>query len=174
MAGESSVQAAPGAAVIKTAAGLAGKKGKDMRTRTFMMTGAAAIALAAGALLAPVAMADPIPQAASYADLLEPVPDAMARIHADDALGSGDARFIPAQINIGIGIGHHHHHHHSARWYRDHGFFWNGRVWVQGPPPPPVFWHNHHADWYRAHGYYWDGHVWAMRHHHHHHHHHWR
>lgn len=140
-----------------------------MRTKTMMLTGAAAIALTGGAVAAPAAMADPIPPAASYADLLEPVPDAMARIHADDAMGSGDARVVPAGINIDIGLGHHHHHHHNARWFREHGYFWNGRVWVQGPPP---YWHNHHSDWYRARGYAWDGRVWVIRRAHHHHHHH--
>ena len=116
-----------------------------MQTRTAMLTGAAALALTGGAMLAPPAMAEPIPPAASYADLLEPVPDARARIHADDARDSGDARVIPAQLSIGIGIGHHHHHHHhSARWYRRHGFYWNGQVWIQGPPPRPNYHHHHH------------------------------
>ena len=146
-----------------------------MKHKTIMLTSAAAIALVG---VAPVAMADPIPAAHSYADLLEPVPDAMARIHADDDL-MADARVIPAGINIGIGVNlhhhHHHHHHHNAGWYRSRGYVWNGQVWVMGPPPPPPYWHNHHADWYRGHGYRWDGRVWiGPQPHHHHHHHHWR
>ena len=122
-----------------------------MQTKKLMLAGAAVIALIGGAMQAPVAMADPIPAAASYADLLEPVPDAMARIHADDQLAQENARLIPAQIRIGIGSDHHHHHHHaqyrryrSARWYRNHGFYWNGEVWLQGPPPRPRYEHHHH------------------------------
>ena len=139
-----------------------------MTRKTLMLAGAGAVALAGGAVLAPMAMADPIPAAHSYAELLEPVPDAMARIHADNAMAANSPQVIPAGINIGINL-HHHHHHHSAWWYRHHGFFWNGQVWIQSPPP---YWHNHHSDWYRSHGYNWDGHVWARPHHHHHHHHH--
>jgi hypothetical protein len=149
-----------------------------MKHKTIMLASAAGIALVGSAALAPMAMADPIPAARSYADLLEPVPDAMARLHADDEMQS-EARMIPAGLNIGIGVNmhhHHHHHHHSARWFRSHGYFWNGQVWVMGPPPPPPYWHNHHADWYRGQGYHWDGRVWIepQRYHHHHHHHHWR
>lgn len=116
-----------------------------MRTKTYMLAGAAAVALTGSGLLAPAAMADPIPPAASYADLLEPVPDAVARLDADDARGPGDAHLIPAQLHIGIGIGHHHHHHHhSARWYRRHGYYWNGQVWLLAPPPRPHYDHHHH------------------------------
>jgi hypothetical protein len=136
-----------------------------------MLAGAAAIAIGSSLTVAPVAMADPIPQAQSYADLLVPVPDAMARLHADDEI-MADAHVIPAQLSLGINLGHHHHHHHhhSARWYRNHGYAWNGQVWVMGPPP---MWHNHHADWYRSRGWAWNGNGWVQpRHHHHHHHHH--
>jgi hypothetical protein len=117
-----------------------------MQTKTGMLAGAAAIAMTGSVVLAPAVMADPIPPAASYAELLEPVPDAMARIHADDATAAGDARVIPAQLQVGIGIGHHHHHHHhhSARWYRHHGYYWNGGAWLQGPPPRPHHHHHHH------------------------------
>jgi len=147
------------------------------------LAGTAAIALGASLAFAPLAMADPIPVANSYADLLVPVPDAMARLHADDAI-MADAHVIPAQLSVGINLGHHHHHHHhSARWYRNHGYTWNGQVWLIGPPR---YWHNHHSDWYRQRGWTWDGNVWRApggpgpgpygHHHHHHHHHHqnWR
>ena len=149
-----------------------------MRHKTTMLAGAAGIALCASLAIAPMAMADPIPVANSYADLLVPVPDAMARLHADDAI-MADAHVIPAQLSVGINLGHHHHHHHhhSARWYRNHGYAWNGQVWLIGPPR---YWHNHHSDWYRQRGYSWDGNVWRApggpgpypHHHHHHHHHH--
>jgi len=116
-----------------------------MTRKTAMLAGAAAIVLGGGAVLAPVAMAEPIPAAHSYADLLEPVPDARARLHADDAMAASEAHVIPAGINIGIGIGHHHHHHHySARWYRDHGYVWGGRGWVIQMRPRHHHHHHHH------------------------------
>jgi hypothetical protein len=77
-----------------------------------------------------------------------PVPDALARIDADDQAASANAVFIPAaQINVELGVPHHHHHHHhhrSARWYRAHGYTWNGQVWIQAPPPMPHHHHHHH------------------------------
>ena len=109
------------------------------------------MALAGQAMAAPAAVADPIPPALSYADLLMPVPDAMARIHADDAAARASAHLIPAQISIGIGVPHHHHHHHhSARWYRSHGYYWNGQIWLQGPPPRPHHHHHHHHHHHQA------------------------
>ena len=150
-----------------------------MTAKTAMLAGTALLALITGACgAASAALADPVPVAASYADLLEPLPDARARIATDDAVVP-QARMIPAGINIGIGVNlhhHHHHHHHSARWYRAHGYYWNGGVWVVAPPPPPPYWHHHHANWYRDRGWSWDGRVWiAPRgYDHHHHHHHWR
>ena len=121
-----------------------------MTPKTVMLTGAAAMAIATGATTAPMAVAEPIPAAFSYADLLQPLPDAAERLRLDDAAGPDEAHLIPAQLNIGIGVGHHHHHHHhSARWYRSHGFYWNGQVWIQGPPPRPHHHHHHHHQNYR-------------------------
>ena len=56
-------------------------------------------------------------QAASYADLLNPVPNAVAQLIADDAAraaksSGGDMEV--AQINVEVG-GHHHHHRHHRR-----------------------------------------------------------
>jgi hypothetical protein len=141
-----------------------------MRTKTLMLAGAAAVALTGSGLIAPAAMADPIPPAASYADLLQPVPDAAARLDADDARATRDARVIPAQLEIGIGIGHHHHHHHhhhhSRRWYRANGYYWNGQVWLLAPPPRPRY-----DNRYDNRGYYNGGEYHDHHHHHHHHHH---
>ncbi|WP_353227055.1 hypothetical protein [Novosphingobium sp.] len=144
-----------------------------MTRKTRMLTSAAALALIGSTALAPAAMADPIPAAVSYADLLEPVPDALARLHADDAMAA-DAHMIQAQYRGGYDHHHHHHHHHhvrhSTRWYRGHGYFWTGQIWAFGPPPQPRYWHNHDADWYRGRGYSWDGRGWqGPRDHHHHH-----
>ena len=124
-----------------------------MNFKVTMLTGAALAVMAGGAALASPAMADaPVPVAASYADLLEPVPDAAARIHADDQTAESQAMFQQAQWG-GPMAHHHHHHHHSRGWYRHHGYSWQNGAWFLPPPPPPPAFHHHH--------------------HHHHHHHYW-
>jgi hypothetical protein len=85
-------------------------------------------------------------QAESYADLLKPIPDAVALLKESDeaaakaellpAASEGEATVQQAQYYY-----HHHHHHH-------HGFY------------PPFYHHHHHH------------HRYYRRYHHHHHHHH--
>jgi hypothetical protein len=70
------------------------------------------------------------PQVSSYADLLAPVPNAMAELIADDtarANKSAPDGVEVAQIVIGVGHHHHHryrrlrhHHHHSHHHHRRH------------------------------------------------------
>jgi hypothetical protein len=113
----------------------------------------AAVAIASGSALSMPAMAQqPIPRAASYADLFEQVPDAQLRLAQDDHVRMERASGLNgAQLADNDDHHHHDHHHH----------------------------HHHHAhdrQWYRSHGYYWSGGAWRLRdadrHHHHHHHHH--
>jgi hypothetical protein len=88
----------------------------------------------------------------SYAELLQPIPNAVALLIAADALSAarakGEAGQDPnvklAQYEYEYGYYHHHHHHHHHRrwWYHHHH-------------------HHHHHRWYYYH-----------HHHHHHHHHH--
>ena len=86
-----------------------------MNRKTVMLIGAAA-ALAAGPTLA--APAEPaIPAAASYADLLQPIPNAVERLKIADMQEDQAApapRLIEAQYNA------HHHHHHRRRVRRHH------------------------------------------------------
>ena len=119
-----------------------------MKRSTAILAGAATVALAAGGMTASPAIADPIPVATSYADLLVPVPDAMERLAAADA-NQPAAHLELAQWNGQQNGNYHHHHHHHHHVYRNRG-------------------------WYRANGYSWDGGRWVLRprHHHHHHHHH--
>ncbi|QYE37162.1 hypothetical protein KZX46_22555 (plasmid) [Polymorphobacter sp. PAMC 29334] len=118
-----------------------------MSRKTALLTDAALVALiVGGALIASPAAADPIPPALTYADLFEPVPNAVARLDAADAaVQSRQAYLIPVQYWDGYGDPgryhhHHHHHHHSARWFYDNGYVWNGYGWV----PRPVYHHHHH------------------------------
>jgi hypothetical protein len=80
--------------------------------------------------------------ARSYAELLQPIPNAVALLMAADAVNvaraKGEAEQNPNVKLAQYGYDHHHHHHH--RWYH----------------------HHHHHRWYYRH----------RHHHHHHHHHH--
>lgn len=85
---------------------------------------------------APVAGQTGTPAARSYAELLEPVPDARARMNAEDA-----AQVEQTQYAIIRRRHHHHHHHHHRR-----------HIYGVLPPyiydfvPPRHHRHHHHDD----------------------------
>ena len=143
-----------------------------MQLKFALLASAAAAAFLATAGAANLAMADPIPRAASYADLLEPVPDAAARLQADDALRAQAAHIERVEYRYGgwdHHHHHHHHHHHSWQWYQARGYYWNGWAWALRPR---AHHHHHHSwQWYQDRGYYRDGRVWRPPSYHHHHHH---
>ncbi|MBO0755717.1 MAG: hypothetical protein J2P54_07635 [Bradyrhizobiaceae bacterium] len=98
------------------------------------------------------ATAAPNPQgfsdAKSYAELLDPIPNALTRLRAADAAAASAAQTENAGELSGVELAqyyyrHHHHHHHHHRYFR-------------------YYYHHHHHH----------HHHWWWRHHHHHHHHH--
>jgi hypothetical protein len=102
--------------------------------------------LAAATAVVPV-QAAPAPQqlsrANAYADLLKPIPDAVAELKAADAAAREQTeRQTQVAQYWGDGYYYHHHHHH-------HNNYWRRRRWHH---------HHHHHHWH---------------HHHHHHHHWW-
>jgi hypothetical protein len=111
-----------------------------MNRKTATLLGAAAALAAGPGLAAPAAAEAPaVPVAASYAELLQPIPNAMERLKAADAQGElRPARLIDAQY-IAHHHHHHHHHHHNRRWYIQNGYSWYGGAWVLRPRP-----HHHH------------------------------
>jgi hypothetical protein len=134
--------------------------------KTAKIIGAAAATLAAGPALAQSGALHeaPVPQASSYAELLQPIPNAVERLKIADAEAEAQARLIPVQYGYGYDNGyqngyrngyqyqndhhHDHHHHHNRRWYQTHGYVWFLGRWVT-------------RDYYNSH-----------HHHHHDHHHH--
>ena len=78
----------------------------------------------------------------SYADLLKPIPNAVALLRADEA-ARAQAGEVQSEGEVQLAQYHHHHHHHGWRWRR--------------------WWHHHHHH-HHHHRYY--------HHHHHHHHYH--
>jgi hypothetical protein len=71
----------------------------------------------------------PIMQAASYADLLKPIPNAAEVLRKAQAQpGVEEAQYYNNQPPPYYH--HHHHHHHHHAYYP--------------PPPPPPYYHHHH------------------------------
>jgi hypothetical protein len=74
--------------------------------------------------------------ATSYRDLLDPIPNALPKLIADDVRRSETPRTELAQLSVRIGRGHHHHHHQW--WYRRHHHHHH------------FFGHHHHHHFYRG------------------------
>jgi hypothetical protein len=87
-----------------------------MNRKTVILMGAAAALSAGPALAAPVEPA--VPAAATYSDLLQPIPNAAERLKIADMQedqATPAPRLIEAQY-----YAHHHHHHHRRRYRRQH------------------------------------------------------
>ncbi len=121
-----------------------------MDTKTVGWIGA--VAALAAASPAPAALAAPVSidaamKAASYADLLTPIPNATALLQASNAEEAAKAELLPPAVEGDATLQdaqyyHHHHHHHF------------------GPRFGGPFFHHHHHGYYRR----------FYRQHHHHHH----
>lgn len=113
-----------------------------------ILGGVSALALLSGAALAAPTVDAPatVKPAQSFGELLDPVPDAVSVLKADDGINA--AR--PVQVaQLYFGVGHHHHHHHNFYYHHHHHF-------RGGYPGFGFYRHHHHHHFY---------------HHHHHHHH---
>jgi hypothetical protein len=134
--------------------------------------GAAAALATTPCLAAPSAEEPAVPPAASYAELLQPIPNAVERLARSNAeIAARPPVLVEAQyVAPDQEHHHHHHHHHSNDWYRQNGYTWSGSAWVIRPQSHH---HHHHSrSWYQRNGYYWYNGAWVLRpqdHHHHHH-----
>ena len=161
----------------------------DAKTASLLGAAAALATLPAAAQAAP-AEVGPLPVAASYAELLQPIPNAVERLQASYAADQ-EAHLIDVQYGPGP-LAHHHHHsqyntgpgyggngqgydrHHHSQYNAGPGYGGNGQGYDRH--------HHHHHNqwahrraWYLRHGYVWTNGGWVMRprwHRHHHHHHH--
>jgi len=111
------------------------------------VVGAISSLVALPTLAGAAATEPPIPPAHSYADLLDPIPNAVERLRLADAQ---EAAAQPRLIEAQYWRHHHHHHHHnhyrSRSWYLRHGYYWWGGSWMFGHRP--YFHHHHHHDDY--------------------------
>ena len=100
------------------------------KTIVGLLGGASVLALMGGAESSPAAAApaDSMQPARSYAELLEPIPNAVEQLQADNQRTAG-VEF--AQYYAPFYHHHHHHHHHHRHYY--YGFM-----------PHPSHHHHHH------------------------------
>jgi hypothetical protein len=82
-------------------------------------------------------------QANSYADLLEPIPNAGKVLQALDEQTPAK----PAEANVQLAQYYYHHHHH----HHHHGYWRRGAVIVV---PHRRWYHHHHHHHHHHHGYY--------------------
>ena len=114
----------------------------------------AALGALNGAQASPAPAANPGPpdtlKVNSYADLLEPIPNALKVLAEIEA----QAPVKPWEDNVKVAqfYYHHHHHHHHHGYYRHHhhGYYGGPRVYVV---PPRRYYHHHHHH-HHHHGYY--------------------
>jgi hypothetical protein len=98
---------------------------------------------AAQAAPAPTPAPSDVLRANSFADLLEPIPNAAAMLEAVDATAPAPSGNVEmAQLIV---VGHHHHHHHHA--YRRYA----PRVVIV---PPRRYYHHHHHHHHHHHSFY--------------------
>jgi hypothetical protein len=78
-----------------------------------LLGAAAALATGGAANAATEVQGTPQNPATAYRELLNPVPNAVAALKADDARRDAEARNVKtAQVSVQLG---HHHHHHGVR-----------------------------------------------------------
>ena len=82
-----------------------------------LLGGASALALIGGAGAASAAHAEPLSPARTYAELLDPIPNAAQLLKADNQQ-AGSLEL--AQYSYGYHHHHHHHHHHHWGWGHHH------------------------------------------------------
>jgi hypothetical protein len=146
-----------------------------MGTRTVTLITALAATPALGAHASP-APSTAVPEANSYADLLQPIPNAVERLRAADAEEMArPPRLIQAQYHHHHHHHSHHHHHHHNSWgsyYSDPYYsnpYYSGSYYYGTPNyygSPYYQYPNYNSQGY----YYPQGRNYHHHHHHHHHH----
>ena len=115
----------------------------DRKIATMVGAAAALVAVPAAAQAAPAEM-PAVPVAANYAQLLEPIPNAVEQLKTADREEAQRSAFQEIQYNA-----HHHHHHHSRDWYLRRGYMWFGGRWVTRD-----YYNHHHHHHHHSHDHY--------------------
>ena len=109
-----------------------------MDKRIAGLLGAAAAIATVGGANATEVQGNPVNHATSYRDLLDPVPNALAALKAEEAQRASAPSASEKLAQVIIGVGHHHHHHHHVV----------PRVRVRVLPNPHHHHHHHHHSSY--------------------------
>jgi hypothetical protein len=99
--------------------------------------GALAVGAPQAATAAPLDLETAL-QASSYADLLKPIPNALALWKSTAVVDAQPAEVGDARVET-VQYHDHHHHHHHHHYRRRHRHFFSVR-----PVPPVVVDHHHH------------------------------
>ena len=86
-------------------------------------------------------------RANSFADLLEPIPNAASLLQAIDE--SAPAQSADGNVQLAQFYHHHHHHHHHSQYRRDYDYGYGPRVIVV-----PRYRHHHHHHHHHHHSFY--------------------
>jgi hypothetical protein len=85
--------------------------------------------------------------ARSFADLLDPIPNALALLQAiDSAKAARSEGAAQSVVQMAEEDEEHHHHHHHHRYYR--------KPYVPPRPPPRRYYYHHHHHHHHHHHYY--------------------
>jgi hypothetical protein len=95
-----------------------------------LLGGASALALIAGAQVFAAAPPDEatLRPARSFAELLDPIPNATSVLRAEDERVSADASVDERPLVMGQ-YHHHHHHHHHYRHHHHHHHYHHHHHW---------------------------------------------
>ncbi|MBV8107932.1 MAG: hypothetical protein JO223_25595 [Hyphomicrobiales bacterium] len=85
-----------------------------------LLSGASALALMGGAQTAPAAAEPAIQPASSFAELLEPIPNAVELLNADNERAASNAAAGEHPVQLAQYYYHHHHHHHYRHHHHHH------------------------------------------------------
>jgi hypothetical protein len=120
-----------------------------MKNKLLGMSAVAAAAGLVGGAPASAAVEPVRMQAQSFAELLQPIPNASEQLKiADMQAARAEPRLIEAQYyNNNNRHHHHHHHHHNRRWYLRNGYYWYGGAWVLRPRNNHHHHHHHHNNY---------------------------
>jgi hypothetical protein len=85
-----------------------------------LLSGASALALIGGAQAAPAPTGRAVQPASSFAELLDPIPDAVELLDADNQRAASDAETVERPMKLAQYSHHHHHHNYHHHHYHHH------------------------------------------------------
>jgi hypothetical protein len=85
-----------------------------------LLSGASALALIGGAQAAPAPTGPAVQPASSFAELLDPIPNAVELLNAENQHAASDAATVERPMELAQYYHHHHHHHHYHHRHHHH------------------------------------------------------